>query len=107
MFWSKNKIVQFNVVCSLRVKMVFLPPATKLGQGNAFTGVCDSVHMGWGLPQCMLGYPPEQTPPPSTEHAGRYGQRAGGTHPTGTNKAVQAFWTHIPFYCSQTKFGAR
>ena len=30
---------------------------------------------------------PEQTPssrhPPSAEHAGRYGQRASGTHPTG------------------------
>ena len=32
-----------------------LPPATKLGQGNIFTGNCDSVHRG-GLPQCMLGY---------------------------------------------------
>ena len=27
-------------------------------------------------------HPREQTPP-GTEHAGRYGQRAGGTHPTG------------------------
>ena len=32
--------------------------------------------------------PPEQTPPqeqtpPTTQHAGRYGQRAGGSHPTG------------------------
>ena len=25
---------------------VFLPPATKLGQGYIFTGVCDSVHRG-------------------------------------------------------------
>ena len=45
---------------------------------------------GRGLPQCMLGYhtsprdqaPPDQAPP-GTEHAGRYGQRAGGMHPTG------------------------
>ena len=29
-------------------------------------------------------HPPEQTPPPPTgEHGVRYGQRAGGTHPTG------------------------
>ena len=27
----------------------FLPPATKLGQGNIFTGVCDSVN-GGGVP---------------------------------------------------------
>ena len=43
------------------------------GQGNVFTGVCNSVHGGGGcLPQCMLGYntprgadtPLEQTTPP-------------------------------------------
>ena len=49
---------------------------------------------GGGLPQCMLGYyPPGQASPwgqappragtPDAEHAGRDGQRAGGTHPTG------------------------
>ena len=27
--------------------------------------------------------PPWSRPPPGPEHAGRYGQRAGGTHPTG------------------------
>ena len=27
--------------------------------------------------------PREQTPPPGAEHAGRYGQCVGGTHPTG------------------------
>ena len=30
----------------------------------------------------MLGYPPGAAPP-TTVHAGRYGQQAGGTHPTG------------------------
>ena len=28
----------------------FLPPATKLGQGYIFTGVCDSVHRGGWYP---------------------------------------------------------
>ena len=61
---------------------------------------------GGGLPQCMLGYhppsrrqdrpapppgkadpPARQTPPgkadpPCAVHAGRYGQQAGGMHPT-------------------------
>ena len=27
--------------------------------------------------------PPGSTPPPRAVHAGRYGQQAGGTHPTG------------------------
>ena len=85
---------------------VLLSPATKLGQGYIFTGICHSVN-GGGLPQCMLGYPPprEQTTPqeqipqkqapppgagtpvantdPGAEHAGRYRQSGGGTHPTG------------------------
>ena len=26
---------------------------------------------------------PTRQPPPRAEHAGRYGQRVGGTHPTG------------------------
>ena len=57
--------------------MHLLLAATKLGQGNVFTGICDSVHRGC-LPQCMLGCHPltphpqeqtprwEQTPPRST-----------------------------------------
>ena len=28
------------------LSLLFLPPATKLGQGNVFTGICDSVHGG-------------------------------------------------------------
>ena len=40
-----------------------LPPATKLGQGYVFTGVCNSLNRGT-LPQCMLAYsPPEGDPP--------------------------------------------
>ena len=74
---------------------VLLPPATKLGQGYIFTGVCDSVNRGggassWGcllqvglLPAgCFLwGVPPRRGAwwrhPPETATA------AGGMHPTG------------------------
>ena len=35
------------------------------------------------------GTPPwEQTPPPRAQHAGRYGQRAGGRHPTGMQSCL-------------------
>ena len=44
----------------------FLPPATKLGQGNIFRSVCQEL--------CSH---------PGVVHTGRYGQQAGGTHPTG------------------------
>ena len=32
------------------ISSLLLPPATKLGQGNIFIGVCDSVHRWWGVP---------------------------------------------------------
>ena len=91
-----------------------------LGQGNVFTGVCDSVHGGYASVHAVIPTPEQTSPPrsrtpcketppkkevplplplgphprgklrgirssspPGTEHAGRYGQRAGDTHPTG------------------------
>ena len=74
--------------------LFFLPPATKLGQGYIFTGVCDSVHGGVPGPAggclvlggaspgvcllprgCLLGGG-SWWRPPGTATA------AGGTHPT-------------------------
>ena len=60
-----------------------------------FTGGSASVHAGISPPLGSRHAPPDQASPrtrhpppgpgipPGTEHAGRYGQRAGGTHPTG------------------------
>ena len=52
----------------------FLPPATKLGQGNIFRSVCQEFcsHLG-------------------AVHAGRYGEQAGGTHPTGMHTCPLLF----------------
>ena len=47
---------------SFRGPMQYLPPATKLGQGYVFTGVCDSVHRGVSA-SVHAGIPPQQTPP--------------------------------------------
>ena len=60
-----------NMCLCMEYRHQFLPAATKLGQANVFTGVCDSVHRGGCLPQCMMGYhtpsqsrhPQRQTPP--------------------------------------------
>ena len=38
-----------------------LPASTKLGQGNVFTGGCDSVHRGVCLSACWDTSPQEQT----------------------------------------------
>ena len=70
-----------------------LPAATKLGLGNVFTGVCDSVHGGLCasvhavIPPARSRHPPgadihplpksRQPPPPA------YSQQVAGMHPTG------------------------
>ena len=85
-----------------------------LGQGNIFRSVCQefcpqggSASVNVGIP---LPHPPDQAPPwdqapptgqapPGTrhlpsrhqsgaEHAGRYRQQAGGTHPTGMHSCL-------------------
>ena len=53
-----------------------------------FTGGSASVHAGIPPPPRPGTLPdqahtPQTRHPPGTEHAGRYGQRADGTHPTG------------------------
>ena len=53
-------------------KLESLPPATKLGQGYVFTGVCDSVHSGGGVPY--------QVHPPGTRHTHPWDQ----VYPLGT-----------------------
>ena len=46
----------------------FLPPATKLGQGNIFRSVCQEFCSLGGLHHCMLGYTPQEQTPPSAVH---------------------------------------
>ena len=68
----------------------FLPSATKLWQGYVFTPLSVILFTGGVcLSACWdIHPPPGADPPPSRHspravHAGRYGQQAGGTHPTG------------------------
>ena len=64
----------------------FLPAATKLGQGNVFTGVCDSVHRaGVCLSACWDTTPPEQTPLWSRHPQSRHPREQ--THPPGADTA--------------------
>ena len=82
---------------------LYLPPATKLGQGYVFTRVCDSVHRGASATHPRVDTPWADTPPPGRHPLDRhtplgrhtpwadnppqcmlgYGQQAGGTHPDG------------------------
>ena len=139
------KLVFCRSICPICTpRTIWLPPATKLGQGYVFTGVCDSVHRGGvpdqvhppgpGTPPQTRYTPPDQvhppwdhplvhppgpgtpprdqepgtppqtrytplgpgTPPPGAEHAGRYGLRAGGTHPTGMQSGIRSCKYPVP-----------
>ena len=46
--------------------MLYIPTATKLGQGNVFTGICDSVDRGGGSASVHAGIPPPPPPGPDT-----------------------------------------
>ena len=81
----------------------FYRPQTKLREGNVFTPVCDSVHrggcvsqhaMGVGFPACITGrmtggclHQGVLCRPPQSDTTG-YGQRAGGTHPSGMHSCL-------------------
>ena len=68
--------------------LLLLPAATKLGQSNVFTGVCDSVQ-GGVLPQCMLGYPP----PPQDQTCPQDQTPPGTRHPPPGTRPP---WDHTP-----------
>ena len=63
------------------------PPRTRyitpLGPGTPPRTRYTTPPLGPGTPLQDQASPWDQTPPPEAEHAGRYDQRAGGTHPTG------------------------
>ena len=71
-------------------------PGTPLGPG---THPEQTPHPGPGTPQTR--HPPcdQASPggrhPPSTLHAGRYGQEAGGMHPTGMQSCYSNVFTHV------------
>ena len=77
-----------------------LPPTNKVWSKVIFSEACvkNSVHGGEYLGRYPLGrYTPRQVHPPVTRytpravHAGRYGQQAGGTHPTGMHSYLTRF----------------
>ena len=73
---------------------LFLPPATKFGQGYIFTGVCDSVHWrGRGSASMHDGipHPPDQVPPPGP---GRHPLDQAGTpqDQAGTSPGPGPLW---------------
>ena len=67
--WRCIFLIVYHTYCwqiyteiSVKFTGKYLPPATKLGQGNIFTGVCDSVHSGGADPPWSRHPPhPEQS----------------------------------------------
>ena len=114
---SEIKLV-FRLISSILFNIISLATAAKLGQGNVFTGVCDSVHRG-GV--CMLGYHPpgadtasrsrhppgvdtpplEQTPPPQSRHPPW--EADSGIRSTSDRYA--SYWNAFLFYSKHTLRG--
>ena len=108
---SQTKVVIAHIEKRCHLELVLLlPPATKLGQGYVFTGVCVILFTRGGVPDRVHPIPGPPggtilnkntctppgpgTPPPGTEHAGRYGQCAGGTHWKATGMQSCLFCNH-------------
>ena len=88
--WSRNYqvsgIYRCNKSCALFHLLFNGSRVNQTKFAKVFTSVCLST--GGCLPQCMLGYTPGSRQPPCAVHAGRYGQQAGGTHPTGMHTCI-------------------
>ena len=68
---DRTRLLALHLQLSSR-RLQFLPAATKLGQGNIFTGVCLSTGGGGVSASVHAGiYPPEQTPPQPDTHTPR------------------------------------
>ena len=79
--------------------VALLPPATKLRQGNVFTPVCHSVHMGGGVADPPGRHPPAQC------MLGDNGQQAAGTHSTGMHACYFRICIVIESICK--RFGLK
>ena len=90
--WSNIGLLTSKSANKIQPPVVLLPPATKLGQGYVFTGVCDSVHRGRVPDQVpprtrytpRTRYPWDQVPPRDQVHPPtRYTPPGPGTPPLG------------------------
>ena len=90
---------------------ISLSPATKLGQGYIFTGMCDSVHRGCLVPggvcsrgECLVPggcLAPEGVPGPGTGgDPPETATAAGGTHPTGMHSCYKCISPLCYHLCS-------
>ena len=97
-------VIDFSIYRSQRSwgKVIFSQASVILLTGG---GGSASVHDGIPPPGAdtpRTSPPPEQTPlgadtpqsrtPPGPEHAGVYGQRAGGRHPTGMQSCLEIYF---------------
>ena len=81
------------------LRLAYLPPATKLGQGYVFTGVCDSVHRGVCLSACWDTTPREQTPPEQTPPRSRTPPRRRACWEIRSMRGRYAsYWNAILFF---------
>ena len=79
----------YNAYCSIYFCTQLLPPANEVWGKVIFSVACVKKSVHGGSASVHAGIPPPGADtPPCAVHAGRYGQQAGGMHPTG----MQSCW---------------
>ena len=75
---------------------VYLPPANEVWGKEIFLHLSVILFTEGGVPGQVpqAGTPPGRYTPRGAVHVGRYGQQAGGTHPTGMHSC-------LPYYCNK------
>ena len=79
--------VCLSVCRGCNLQRLYLPPANEVWGQVIFSEPCVKNSVQWGVPGQVHppgpGTPPRPGTPPGAVHAGRYGQKVGGAHPTG------------------------
>ena len=105
--WGKVMFLQVSVILSTGGEYLTRYPPDQVhpprpGTPPGPVHPLDQVHPpGPGTPPGQVQPPPPGTPP-GTDHAGRYGQRVGGTHPTGMQSCMLLFSLQNGEVCCMT-----
>ena len=100
-----GKYCQFCSLCHLKNITLLLPPATKFGQGNIFSSVCQEfcprVGVPWQVhPPGRYSLSPRQVHPPGQEHPsplGRYTPPGRYPPPWSMSRRYASYWNAFLF----------
>ena len=87
--------LQEALTSRVRGRNPLLPPANEVCEGYVFYTCLSVILFTGGVSSQGVWRPPWQGDPHCAVHAGRYGQQAGGMHPTGMQFLFSQFSTNF------------